>query len=85
MCAKNVCPREVLEWNVCNRVQKWGGCVCVCVIESCVKLLWVKVRVYVSACMCVGVDDGVEQRRHVHNEDGEALGSHNNNMRVSGG
>ena len=59
--------------------------VCVCVIESCVKLLWVKVRVYVSACMCVGVDDGVEQRRHVHNEDGEAPGSHNNNMRVSGG
>ena len=49
------------------------------------KLLWVKVRVYVSACMCVGVDDGVEQRRHVHNEDGEAPGSHNNNMRVSGG
>ena len=61
------------------------GWVCVCVIESCVKLLWVKVRVYVSACMCVGVDDGVEQRRHVHNEDGEAPGSHNNNMRVSGG
>ena len=32
MCAKNVCPREVHEWNVCNRVQKWGGCVCTLLI-----------------------------------------------------
>ena len=41
-------------------------------IEPCVKVLWVKVRVYV----CVCAEDRVEQRRHVHNEDGEVPGSH---------
>ena len=41
-------------------------------IEPCVKVLWVKVRVYV----CVCAEDRVEQRRRVHNEDGEVPGSH---------
>ena len=27
--------------------------VCVCVIKPCVKVLWVKVRLYVFACVCV--------------------------------
>ena len=37
-----------------------------CVIESCVNVLWVKVRVFVYACLCVCVcgcvcvEDGVE-------------------------
>ena len=43
-------------------------------IEPCVKVLWVKVRVYV--CVCVCAEDRVEQRRHVHDEDGEVPGSH---------
>ena len=41
-----------------------------CVIGSCVKVLWVKVGV------CVCVEEGVEKRRQVQNEDGEVPGSH---------
>ena len=53
-------------------------CVCVCVALS----VWV----WVCVCMCVRVcaEDGVEQLRHVHDEDGEVPGSHTSGRDTGG-
>ena len=43
-CAKEFRVKVLLVKGVCERCVKVG---CMCVIESCLKVLWLKVRVYV--------------------------------------